>query len=108
MVFSFIEGYSVGDFALYSVVGLLIVILALALLVFLITMISKALNLEAFNGKKKEKPSAPTGSPASETVACGGDEELVAAITAAVYAFYEAEENETVPVPFVIKSIRKN
>ncbi len=107
MILSIIDGYSVGDFALYAVVGLLIVILALALLVFLISMISKLLNMDVFNGKKKEKPAAPVVE-AKSGADLGKDEELVAAITAAIYAFYETEGAETVPVPFVIKSIKKN
>ncbi|MBP5593020.1 MAG: OadG family protein [Clostridia bacterium] len=106
MLLSMITDYSLGEFALFSVIGLLIVVLALAVLVLIITGISKILGLKIFSGEaKNEKNPAETTQPAT---AAGSDAELVAAITAALYAYYEVSEEETAPVPFVIRSIRKN
>ena len=102
--------YSVGIMALYSVIGMLLVIAVLVILIVLLVVFSKILN--SVSVKKAKEPAAETAAP----VRGGADEELevVAAITAAITAYYAGgktvgavSEEEDMPVPFVIRSIKK-
>lgn len=94
--------YDFGSFAMYSVIGLLIVIAALLVLVFLITGITKILNIQ-LPAKKTE--AVPASEPVSGSVV--SEEEIVAAVSAAVSIFLVEENGNDEPVPFVIKSIKK-
>lgn len=92
---------SLGDGALYSVIGFIIVLVVLALLVGIFYLSGFIFQSKLFNKKKEEKSSAaqPTVSAEEET-----DEQLVAAITAAIACVLEDERGGDAP-EFVIKRI---
>ena len=101
--------YNIGEILLLCLIGIAIVILALAVLIVLIMGISKVIVAieKALDNRANNKTTAPvaTASPVSPTAE---DEETVAAITAALLAFYEVSaDEEAVPPPFVIRSIKK-
>lgn len=110
--FAFISAsdYSLGDGALYSVVGFIIVLAVLALLVgiFYLTGFlfqTKFLSKENLFERKNKKTPKETASVADEQ----SDDEIVAAITAAIAAVYadEASEGEEIP-EFVIRRIKRS
>lgn len=101
----------IGWMALYSVIGMLLVIAVLIILIVLLMLISKI--VKAIPDKSKSaKKSAAEPAP-SAPLHAEDEEETVAAITAALMAYYAGEgktavtDGEDIPVPFVIKSIRK-
>ena len=101
--------YGAGEFGLYCVIGFFIVIAVLIVLIALLVAFSKILNaLSSVKIRKKSEPHTETALP--EPVSDDG--EIVAAITAALTAYYDvriAENGEDeMPVPFVIRSIKKN
>mgnify|MGYP000081861710 CR=1 FL=1 len=105
--------YGVGIMALYSVIGLLLVIAVLIILIVLLVVFSKILN--AIPGKKSAKKAAPAEAETSgSSVDIDAESETVAAITAALMAYYnsggkteKAASEDDMPVPFVIRSIKK-
>ena len=104
--------YGVGIMALYSVIGLLLVIAVLIILIVLLVVFSKILN--AIPGKKSAKKAAPAEAETSgSSVDIDTESETVAAITAALMAYYsggkteKAASEDDMPVPFVIRSIKK-
>ena len=91
---------TLGEGALFAVVGFIIVLLVLALLVGIFYLSGFIFQSKAFN-KKKEQPAATvqqTDDGEEET-----DEQLVAAITAAVMCMLQEEGGEA--PEFVIKRI---
>lgn len=107
----------VGEAAIDAVIGLTVVFLGIALLVFIVWCVGKIMqNTSIGNGKggKKNAPKAaekPAIKPAKpETVAPakvadeGIDDETVAVIAAAIAAVYEAERRSC---GFVVKRIKR-
>lgn len=107
----------VGEAAIDAVVGLAVVFIGIALLVFIVWGVGKIMqNTSIGNGKGgketapkvAEKPATKTAKP--ETVAPakvadeGIDDETVAVIAAAIAAVYEAERRSC---GFVVKRIKK-
>lgn len=102
------EVYGPGTMALYSIIGFLLVIAVLIILIVLLVVFSKILN--GIKLKRKKADVAATGTV--EEVSPEEDSETVAAITAALMAYYETnakpeEKADVMPVPFVIRSIKK-
>lgn len=95
------EEMSLGEGALYAVVGFIIVLLVLALLVGIFYLSGFIFQSKLFNKKREEKPATaqPAVSVEEET-----DEQLVAAITAAIACVMEDECSGDAP-EFVIKRI---
>ncbi len=93
-----------GDSLLVLFIGMSVIFLVLAILVVTVIAYVKALN--AVQNKDKVKAPAPVAvAPAPEPVAVASDDEIVAAITAAIAIIY-ASESETGEVPpFRVKSI---
>ena len=114
-VFSFISAsdYSLGDGALYSVVGFIVVLVVLALLVgiFYLTGFlfkTKALSKENLFERKSKKPET-TEQEKPTAAKEQSDDELVAVITAAIAAVYASETCEGEDVPeFVIRRIKRS
>ncbi len=112
MISAITQALNPGEILLLCVIGLAIVIAALIVLIVLITIISKGVNAvdNALSSAKKNVGTGTVPAP----VAAGAeseDEETVAAITAALLAFYEVsatDDEEIIPPPFVIRSIKKN
>ena len=91
---------SLGDGALYSVVGFVIVLAVLALLVGIFYLSGFIFQSKAFNKDKAEKPAA------TQTENADSDDELVAAITAAISCVLQSEsDSDSEPPEFVIKRI---
>ena len=107
------DSIGLGWMALYAVIGFVLVIVVLVLLIVLLAIISKIVR----SVSKKGKTAVASKSASAPAAAAGADsehEEVVAAVTAALMAYYGASENKTIaddgeriPVPFVIRSIRK-
>lgn len=97
---------SIGNAALYALIGFLIVLVVLALLVgifYLTGLIFKTKTLsrdKLFERKKKKPVAADTESESSD------DDELTAAITAAVMCMLESEQEQVKP-DFVIRRITR-
>ncbi len=96
---------SIGSAALYALIGFLIVIAVLALLVGIFYLTGFIFKSKAFSRDKlferKKKPTA-----ASETPSAQSDDELAAAITAAVMCMLESEGDDVKP-DFVIRRITR-
>ncbi len=100
--------YKLSDGALYALIGFIIVLLVLALLVgifyltgflFRHTPLGKE---KLFERKKGRSEVSPTSHEES-------DDEIIAAITAAITAIYESESDGGEVVPgFVIRHIKRN
>ena len=92
---------TLGEGALFALIGFIIVLLVLALLVGIFYLSGYIFQSKPFN-KKKEQPAAkvqPTDDSDEET-----DEQIVAAITAAVMCMLQEESGGEAP-EFVIKRI---
>lgn len=93
---------------LVLLIGMLVIFFALAIIVCVVLGYSGI--FRALDRRKKEKPapaaaeSAPAIAPAEERAATD-DDEIVAAITAAVYAVLSAESEDGDVPPFRVKSI---
>ena len=98
-----------GQVALICLIGFVLVITVLVVLIFLLILFSKIFGkLDNLSFKKSKPAEVPAGQTAAIT---DEDEETVAAITAALIAFYDAgrsDGEDDVPPPFVIRSIKKN
>ena len=108
---SLVEGYSAGMVALLCVIGFVLVIAVLIVLIVLLTLFSKAFGaLEKASERSKENHKKVVKEDVSTTAESGEDEEVVAAITAALLAFYDVNAvngEEKVRPPFIIRSIKK-
>lgn len=114
-----VPGYNAGSVALYCVLGFVLVMAVLAILVVILTLFGKGFGAieKATSGRKnkpkkdKSKKSAHSADGAAQTESSDADEEVVAAITAALMAYYDVsatDGEDDVPPPFIIKSIKKN
>lgn len=93
---------SLGEGALYSVIGFIIVLLVLALLVGIFYLSGYIFQSKLFNKKKEEKSqSADRHAVSAEDET---DEQLVAAITAAIACVLQEENGGDAP-EFIIKRI---
>lgn len=90
---------TLGEGALYSVIGFVIVLLVLALLVGIFYLSGYVFQSKPFNKKAEKKPTA-----AKQEQTADDDDELVAVITAAVACMLEEERGGEAP-EFVIKRI---
>lgn len=100
------DNMSVGDAALYALVGFLIVLAVLALLVGIFYLSGFIFKSKALNGglkKKKDDGAANVAAPAESD----DEEELVAAITAAISVILSEESDTDVQPDFVIRRIKK-
>lgn len=99
-----------GEVLMFCAVGFCLVIATLIVLIFLLILFSKVFGkIDSITLKKKSQPVTAVTSTAAEEAE--EDEETVAAITAALIAFYDAGRSDgeaEVPPPFVIRSIKKN
>ena len=106
---SVFDQYSAGVFALYSVIGFFIVIAVLIVLIVLLIIFSKVHNAVSSIKVRKKEPVKEV--PGDKTSVVSEDTETVAAITAALMAYYDvkttANGEEDMPVPFIIRSIKK-
>ena len=93
------EKVSLGEGALYAVIGFVIVLVVLALLVGIFYLSGIIFQSKLFNKQKKESPVKVQQTVDDET-----DEQLVAAITAAITCVL-AEESQGEAPEFVIKRI---
>lgn len=101
--------YSAGEFGIYSLIGFFIVIAVLIVLIVLLIVFSKLLNL--VSSIKVSKKASGTPSETASAVSAEDDTETVAAITAALMAYYDVQTTvngeDDMPVPFIIRSIKK-
>ncbi len=95
------EKISLGEGALYAVIGFVIVLVVLALLVGIFYLSGFIFQSKPFNKQKKESPAAQVQ---QQSVDDETDEQLVAAITAAITCVL-AEESQGEAPEFVIKRI---
>ena len=100
MAFLSASDMSLGEGALYAVIGFVIVLAVLALLVGIFYLSGFIFQSKLFNKQEEQKPAAVTvkESDGEET-----DEQLVAVITAAIMCTLEEERGEA--PEFVIKRI---
>ena len=99
------DNMSIGDAALYALVGFLIVLAVLALLVGIFYLSGFIFKSKALSGglkKKKDDATANIAAPAE-----ADDEELVAAITAAISVILSEESDTDIQPEFVIRRIKK-
>ena len=95
--------YPLGDGAFYAVFGLIFVILGITLLVFFFTGLGAV--MKRVNARKKTVQAPKNVKPeAPQKTDDGVSPEVVAAITAALMAYYEEEQ---VKCDFVVKRIRR-
>ena len=95
--------YPVGDGAFYAVFGLVFVILGITLLVFIFMGLGAVMKRVNARKKKTHVPKQEVSAPPM-IVEDGVTPEIVAAITAALMAYYE---EETVKCDFVVRRIKK-
>ena len=95
------EKVSLAEGALYSVIGFVIVLIVLALLVGIFYLSGFIFQSKAFN-KQKQTKSAATQPQSSDDET---DEQLVAAITAAIACVLQSESDDGEAPEFVIKRI---
>ncbi len=101
------KNYSLGEGAVLALVGFVIVLIVLALLVGIFYLSGFIFQTKLFNRPKKDK-SKPTDvvQKAVDDVA-EDEEEVVAAITAAIACVLSAEACDDNPPEFVIKRIKR-
>lgn len=92
---------SLGEGALYAVIGFVIVLSVLALLVGIFYLSGYVFKSKLFNKNDVKKPAA-----VQPTETADDDDELVAVITAAIACMLEEESGGEVP-EFVIKRIKR-
>ena len=99
---------TVGEAALYALIGFIVVFVGIALLIAVLWLVGKVM-AKAQGGEKtaapvKEKPTvSQTLQVKSETID-GVDEETIAVITAAIMAYYQQEQKKC---EFTVKRIKK-
>ena len=98
------ESLNLANALLVTVIGMLIVFFGLTVLIFLIKLLVKATG--NMGAKKKNEPAVvPATAPAVEEPEEMDDSELVAVITAAVYAMLDTEGTDA--SGFVVRHIRR-
>ncbi len=96
--------YDLGEGAFYAVFGFIFVFFGIAILILLFSGLGKIMEaVNRRNSKKKSQP-APAAVSAESEQEEGLSPEVVAAITAALTAYYEEEKSKC---EFVVKRIRK-
>ncbi|MDE6200875.1 MAG: OadG family protein [Clostridiales bacterium] len=95
------EKISLAEGALYAVIGFVIVLAVLALLVGIFYLSGFIFQSKLFNKQKVTKPVAPQPQSNDDET----DEQLVAAITAAIACVLESESQDGEAPEFVIKRI---
>ena len=103
-----IENFTVTDSLLVALIGILVVFGVLCIIIFLLWAQSKI--FQALDKKKAKAPAAPVAvaSPQpSNTVSQNNNDELVAVISACVYAMLEEDETVDSDAEFVIRKIEK-
>ncbi|MCH5163886.1 MAG: OadG family protein [Clostridiales bacterium] len=104
-LFSAITELNFGEALIVVVAGMLIILAVLSILVGLLYIIRYAVG--AVEKPKKVKSSTPENKEAQVQSAIEEDEEVVAAITAAITCILQEENNgETIVAPFKIKKIK--
>lgn len=97
----------VGEAALYALLGFVVVFVGIALLIFIVWLVGKIITkFTATKMKQKEKSSAEENVSTQLAIADGDEisEETVAAITAAIMAYYQNEQSKC---EFTVKRIKK-
>lgn len=99
---------TVGEAALYALIGFLVVFVGIALLIAVIWLVGKVMT-KTQNGEIKEKPvqETPVKAPIAQTSTGGNDdvdEETLAVITAAIMAYYEQQNSRC---EFTVKRIKR-
>ncbi|MDE5562153.1 MAG: OadG family protein [Clostridiales bacterium] len=97
------EKITLAEGALYSVIGFIIVLVVLALLVGIFYLSGFVFQSKAFNKQKPTKPAATQSKSNDDET----DEQLVAAITAAITCVLQAESDDGEAPEFVIKRITR-
>ncbi len=98
--------FPVGDGAFYAVFGFVFVFLGITLLILFFTlfgMVMKRVNARGENKRQAAREKAVAASPVTHAEE-GIPPEVVAAITAAIAAYYEGEQ---VKCDFVVRRIKK-
>lgn len=106
-----LNGKSVGagQVILLCLIGFALVVATLIILIFLLILFSKIFG--KIDSMSLGKKSAKVAEVSAQPTVGDEDEETVAAITAALIAFYDAgrsDGEEEIAPPFVIRSIKKN
>jgi sodium pump decarboxylase gamma subunit len=111
------QGYreaSIPEAALYALIGFLVVFAGIAFLVFILWLVGEILKkAKTIAAEKSAKPSKPIEMPQAETVSPAKesdevDEETIAVITAALMAFYQANNPKCEFTVKRIKRVRRN
>lgn len=98
---------SIGEASLYALLGFLVVFVGIALLIFVVWLVGKVLNkITLAQNDKKEKTQKQEQVSTAISAADGEDisEETVAAITAAIMAYYQEQQTKC---EFTVKRIKK-
>lgn len=109
MLTNLLDGWfkiNIGEGVFYSVFGFLFVFLGITLLIFVFMALGVLMHkLDARKAAKAQKPAAENPVPASVPEAEEGvTPEIVAAITAALMAYYETERSEC---EFIVRRIKR-
>ncbi len=94
---------SVGEAALYALLGFLTVFIGIALLIFIVWLVGKIMT-KATSLQKKDGAQPIVSQPITEEEQDEVSEETVAAITAAIMAYYQEERRQC---EFRVKRIKK-
>ena len=97
---------SIGEAALYALLGFLVVFVGITLLIFIVWLVGKIIN-KVTNVQAKAKVEKTSEAVVQSLAVADGDavdEETVAAITAAIMAYYQ---NEQPKCEFKVKRIKK-
>ncbi len=104
LLISSLENISIGEALLFMVIGMAIIIAVLSLLVGLLYIIR--FTVEAIE-KKPQKTQKADETPVTAVEASADEDEVIAAITAAITCVLQSENGGEVPVaPFKIKKIK--
>ena len=107
MLTNLLDGWfkiNIGEGAFYAVFGFIFVFLGITLLILFFMALGWLMRkIEKRKATKKKKPEAPAPAPVLQEEA-GVTPEVVAAITAALMAYYETEHSEC---EFVVRRIKR-
>ena len=102
------ENFTVADSLLVALIGILVVFAVLCIIIFLLWAQSKI--FKTLDNKKTKAPTAPVAVAVKEptsTVTQNSNDELIAVISACVYAMLEEDETVDSDAEFVIRKIEK-
>lgn len=106
----FADKLPLGQAAVYSIMGILFVILVLILLVLILLVIGAVKTFISKKIAERKKSRESDAEAPTPIISESGEDETVAAIIAALTAFYETEnktEKTTAKAPFIIKNIKR-